>query len=362
MARRGGLVSDPVRQRCDPRRQVTCSRLVSSHSVLAALVIGVIDAARAIGLDSDAILEEAGIDPVLLSDPDARVPLELDIRLWQILSRRPIGLQLGERLGLSGMGVVGYAMSHGRTVGEALDWLQRYRAVVHPDVVPRHERRREPAGERVVFSRPAHPAFARLREPVEAQAAALVSVMRALSGRDVRARHVTFPLPRPPDPERHERFFACPVAWAGPLFEVAFDASLLDLQVPRSDPHLFSYLARRADQLEAQLPSAASHADHARREVGELLASGDARLPIVAQRLGTSERTLHRRLADEGTSFAALVDEARRERATLLLEDRHLSCSEIAFLLGYAETAPFFRAFKRWTGMTPQAWRAARTA
>lgn len=334
---------------------------MTSHSVLSALVLGVVDAARALGLDTDAILEEAGVDPVLLRDPDARVPLEVDVRLWQVLSRRPIGLELGDRLGLSGMGVVGYAMSHGRTVGEALDWLQRYRAVVHPDVIPRHERRAEPAGERVVFSRPAHPAFARLREPLEAQASALVSVMRALTGRDVRARRVTFPLPRPPDPDRHERFFACPVAWAAPLFEVAFDAALLDLPVPRSDPHLFSYLARRADQLMAQLPSVGSHAEHARREIGDLLATGDARLPIVAQRLGTSERTLHRRLADEGTSFAALVDEARRERATLLLEDRQLSCSEIAFLLGYTETAPFFRAFKRWTGQTPKAWRDART-
>lgn len=333
---------------------------MTSHSVLAALVIGVVDAARAIGLDTAALLAEADIDPILLSDPDARVPLERDIALWRVLSARPIGLALGDRLGLSGMGVVGYAMSHGRTVGEALDWLQRYRAVVHPDVIPRHERRTEPAGERVVFSRPAHPAFARLREPVEAQAAALVSVMRALSGQDVRARRVTFPLPRPPDPERHERFFACPVAWAAPLLEVAFDAALLALPVPRNDPQLFSYLARRADQLMAQLPSAASHADHARREIGELLATGDARLPIVAQRLGTSERTLHRRLADEGTSFAALLDEARRDRASLLLEDRHLSCSEIAFLLGYTETAPFFRAFKRWTGQTPQAWRSAR--
>lgn len=335
---------------------------MASHSVLSALVIGVVDAASAIGLDTTALLAEAGIDPALLEDPDSRVPLERDIALWQILSRRPIGLQLGERLGLSGMGVVGYAMGHGKTVGEALDWLQRYRAVIHPDVVPRHERRSEPAGERVVFSRPITPPFARLREPVEAQAAALVSVMRGLSGRDLRARHVTFPLPRPPDPERHERFFACPVAWAGPLLEVAFEASVLDLPIPKNDPQLFSYLARRADLLMAQLPSEASHADRARRAIGELLAAGDARLPLVAQRLGTSERTLHRRLADEGTSFATLVDQARRERATLLLEDPHLSCSEVAFLLGFAEPAPFFRAFKRWTGTTPQAWRHARSA
>jgi len=47
----------------------------------------------------------------------------------------------------------------------------------------------------------------------------------------------------------------------------------------------------------------------------------------------------------------------RRERALLLLRDAKLSCSEVGFLLGYAEPATFFRAFKRWTGETPQRWR-----
>jgi AraC-like DNA-binding protein len=68
-----------------------------------------------------------------------------------------------------------------------------------------------------------------------------------------------------------------------------------------------------------------------------------------------SGRTLQRRLTDEGTRFADVVDAARRERALLLPEDATLSCTEIAFLLGYTEPAPFFRAFKRWTGMPPQA-------
>lgn len=333
-----------------------------SHSVLSALVSGVVEAAAGCGVDTAHVVREAGIDPELLRDPDARIPLEQHIALWTLLSRQqvgatPIGLALGERLGTGGMGVVGYAMSHGRTVGEALDWLQRYRAVVHPEVVPRHELRSEPDGERLVFARPISPVFARLREPVEAQATALVSVLRSLTGRDIGARRVAFPLPRPPDPERHERTFGCPVAWAQPLLEVAFEASLLSLPIPRNDPQLFSYLARRADELRQRLPSLSSHADRARDAIGELLATGDAHLGVVAQRLGTSERTLHRRLADEGTTFAKLVDAARRERALLLLEDRGLSCSEIAFLLGFTETGPFFRAFKRWMGTTPQVFR-----
>src|SRR4029079_6642652 len=112
-------------------------------------------------------------------DPDARVPLEQHLRLWELLSRRPIGLELGARMGLSGMGAVGYAMQHGATVGEALTWLHRYRAVLHPALLGQLERRAAPAGRRLVFVKPPVVPFARRREPLEAQAAATVAIMRA---------------------------------------------------------------------------------------------------------------------------------------------------------------------------------------
>lgn len=328
------------------------------HTILSAVVAGVLEAAASLGHDRDALVAAAGVDPALLADPDARLPVEQDLRLWEALSRAPVGLAIGERLGMAPFGVVGYAMRHGATVGEALTWLDRYRAVLHPDVVPRLERRSGPEGERAVFVNAVPAPFARLREPVYALAAATVSSLRGLSGRDMRARFVAYPLPRPRDPERHERWFGCPVSWGSPVLEIAFDAAVLALPLPRSEPQLFGYLARRVDALHAALPVAERWTDRARREIGALLAHGEPRLADVARRLAVSERTLHRRLADEGTRFAALVDTARHERATLLLDDPHLSSSEVAFLLGYAEPAAFFRAFRRWTGATPQRWRA----
>jgi AraC-like DNA-binding protein len=326
-------------------------------SVLSALTRGVLDAADQLGLDTAAVRAEAGLEPAWLDDPDARVPLENHFRMWAALSRTVDGLALGELLGVGELGVLGYAMQHGGTVAEALDWQHQYRAFVHPEVIPRLERRSHEAGERVVFARPISPPFAKLREPVYAQVSATVAMMKALTGQQVRAAWVTYPLPRPSDPHRHELFFACPVAWGAPEMEIAFDASLLALPLPRSDPRLAGYLRRRIDELVAALPAEKSFADRARREVGALLAQGEARLVTVAQRLAISERTLHRRLAEEGTGFAELIEEARRERASMLLADRSLSASEVGFLLGYAEPAAFFRAFKRWTGQTPESWR-----
>lgn len=239
----------------------------------------------------------------------------------------------------------------------ALEWQQKYRALIHPEVVPRLERRADREGDRVVFARPISPPFAKLQEPVYAQASATVAMMQALCGERIRPVWVSYPLPRPAEPSRHEAYFECPVAWGTPELEIAFDATLLDRQLPRSDAQLAGYLCRRVDELVARLPAEKSFADRARRTIGELLARGEARLGAVASRLAVSERTLHRHLADEGTGFSELVEQARRERAQLLLEDRALSASEVAFLLGYAEPAAFFRAFKRWTGQTPEGWR-----
>jgi AraC-like DNA-binding protein len=224
-------------------------------------------------------------------------------------------------------------------------------------VVPEVERRDTPGGPRVVFVHHVPPPFMRLRAAVEAYASGVLATMSALSGRPLRASWVTFPLPTPADSRRYERFFACPVAWAGPAVEVAFDAAVLEYRLPRADTRLFGYLSKRAAELLAAIPDDADVVNRTRREIAACLAQGEPRLGTVARRLGLSERTLHRRLTQSGSGFAALVEQARRDRAQMLLRDPALSCSEVAALLGYSDPAVFFRAFKRWTGATPQAWR-----
>jgi AraC-like DNA-binding protein len=78
----------------------------------------------------------------------------------------------------------------------------------------------------------------------------------------------------------------------------------------------------------------------------------------VARRLHVSSRTLKRKLADQGTTFSAILDDARRQRALLLLENRDLSLADVASRLGYTEVPNFTRAFRKWTGTTPAAYRA----
>ena len=77
----------------------------------------------------------------------------------------------------------------------------------------------------------------------------------------------------------------------------------------------------------------------------------------VSRALAVSRRTLSRRLAEEGTSFRQILDDVRADFARALLQDRTLSIADIAFFLQYSEPAVFHRAFRRWTGVTPRAFR-----
>lgn len=90
------------------------------------------------------------------------------------------------------------------------------------------------------------------------------------------------------------------------------------------------------------------------------VAAGDVRMSVLARHLAMSPRTLQRRLADEGVSYQELLEAARKEAAGRYVRESTLSISEVAYLVGYSEPAPFHRAFKRWYGITPELFRQQR--
>jgi AraC-like DNA-binding protein len=94
-----------------------------------------------------------------------------------------------------------------------------------------------------------------------------------------------------------------------------------------------------------------------RRALVSRVAGGDTRITAVARALARSARSLQRQLAAEGVSYQQLVDLTRKDAAERYLADSSLPIGEVAYLLGYSEAAAFHRAFKRWNGVTPAAFR-----
>ena len=331
---------------------------MTQPTVLAAVTAAVLRAARDAGADGDALLATASLSQAELADPDGRIPFQRHLRLVHALSAlpRPIGLELGSRLGVEGLGVIGYAMQHDATLGSALAWLERYRAVVLDDVVARMEEGKVGGRASIAFCHVVPPFLVQLREPAEIWAAGQLAALRRLTGRDLVPWEVHLPHRAPANAERHEAFFRAPIRWEAVRIELHFDPAILDVPLARAHPELFRYLERRAEALRDELPS--SIRARVRHLVERSLADGEPRIETLASELAMSARTLQRRLAEEGITFADLLDEVRRERAELLLRDPRLALSEIAFVLGYSEPSAFFRSFRRWTGTTPKAYRA----
>jgi AraC-like DNA-binding protein len=120
-------------------------------------------------------------------------------------------------------------------------------------------------------------------------------------------------------------------------------------------------LERHAKEIIACLAAGDNVIIETRRVIMSRIAQGETEIQSVARCLATSARTLQRRLSAAGTSYQELLDSTRCEAASRYLQDRRLSISEVAYLLGYSEPSAFHRAFKRWNGLTPQEFRQQRS-
>jgi AraC-like DNA-binding protein len=157
----------------------------------------------------------------------------------------------------------------------------------------------------------------------------------------------------------HETYFGCPVAFESELDALLISTETLALPNRLGDEGITHFLLNHLDKELQWLESERSLAQSVHDAIVRSLSEGVPKAPALARRLGLSERTLQRRLADEGLSFQKLVDEARRELAEGLLVQSDYSLAEVAFLTGFSEQSAFNRAFRRWQNQTPATYRQA---
>lgn len=311
------------------------------------------DAVKA-GVAADALCAAAGLDATLLDDPDARIPFATHVAFWREAAARSgdayFGLHSGERFQLPMLGVVGYLAAHAANFGEAFQRIVHYRALISNASVPLFTSDGEVARIGVQVANPLH-------HVAERTLTLFVMFGRQLTGVEWAPLAVHFQHPPPPEQAEHQRIFRAPVHFSQAENSLLVARTVLDLPNRRADPELCRYLQRHADGLLAQYATPTTFVDQVRRSMLERLRQQDVNADLLAQQIGISPRTLHRRLHEHGTSYQRLLDTVRYELAQCYLGERHLAIDEVAFLLGFAETSTFHRAFKRWAGMTPGEYR-----
>jgi AraC-like DNA-binding protein len=149
------------------------------------------------------------------------------------------------------------------------------------------------------------------------------------------------------------------VRFSAPWNGFSIPRAYLDRPVESADPKLHVLISQHADALLAELPRAKTVSEHVRELISKALAGGAPGIDSVAHELTMSPRTLSHRLEQENTSFKQLVEEMRQRLALRYVAWSDLPLSEIAFLLGFSQSAAFHRAFKRWTRQTPLEYRRA---
>lgn len=183
-----------------------------------------------------------------------------------------------------------------------------------------------------------------------------VSLIRLGTRSDVRPLSVTTPEP-PSDQTAVTEFLGIEVT-AGPRDEIRFSAGDAARPFLTANDDMWTFFEPELRRRLAQLEVCAGTADRVRASLLELLPAGRTSMREVGRELAMSTRTLQRRLAEENTTFQAVLADTRESLARHYLAHSNLTTAEVSYLLGYAETSSFFRAFHDWTGSTPDQVRA----
>jgi len=325
------------------------------HGISVALVrplaelLGRLDPAGepAVGIDPAQFLAALSIDEA--AAPDTYVAAELVDRLLAELAARrgdpTFSLTLARAAVVRNLGLFGHMVWLSGTVGDALTRAVKFYAAV----TRRTTLTLDQAGPIARLRQHAVAGTPRGAILTEFPFVSLALRAREATGdrftlRAVRFRHAS------EHAEAYRAVFRAPVTFGAPVDEVELDTAVLDLPLASADPITSAVLEGKIAELTTTMRS--PFLDRVRRAAAETLADNPS-LDALARKLGISGRTLRRHLAQEHTSLRVVLDEVRRERADALLAEG-VAVKEIAFQLGFSEPSAFSRAYKRWTGRTPQ--------
>lgn len=314
-------------------------------------------AAASANVDGTRLAAELGIP--LTAGADARIDRRhlytLALAIAEVSGDQAIGIHIGRAIRLQEFGVLGCMVQFSATLEDAFNRLCRFVPLAGEGL--ELTLRVQGAQARLQAVYPAQFTGTDLRIASEGLAATCLAVGRELIELDWTPIEASFQHPRPDCIESYERFFRCPLRFAAPQTGLAFDASLLEREPVCAEPRLCAVLEEYAEHaLPAEL-QAMSIEGSVRRAILAALPD-EPTIERVATALGSSPRTVQRRLADKDTSFRLIADQTRRDLAIRYVESSALPTSEIAYQLGYSTPGAFHRAFKRWTGRTPGQHRA----
>ncbi len=344
-----------------PRRStpaVIQRQLLNSHEIR--LMLRELEVAQ--GLSPGDILAGTGVSPRALADPAQRLTLEQELELYTRISHRNtdplLGIRVGRRLSLSSYGILGYAVMGAMTVGAALEMVTEFSPLISwasHHTLTDEDYDGAPCLCLTLIPTAADPRAAALE--IESTIASLQSVFNELVGEPVRFAGIEMAHDNPAlDREECRQLFQCPVRCNSQRNALLLPASLVARPLPYPQPEYSALFRDMCRQGMASLIEERGLVE----AIKDLVLAREGSVPTleqVAAHFSLSARTLRRHLQRIGISYRGLVDELRYASACRYLSSTGLTVNAIAGQLGYADARSFRTAFRRWSGMTPAAYR-----
>jgi AraC-like DNA-binding protein len=313
------------------------------------------EVAQSVGIDPRAMMRKVRLPLESLERPDLRIAATSLRRLLESSAAasgvEEFGLLMAERGALANLGPVALVVREQATIGDALKALARFIHIHHEGmrlaIKPRDGVVTLAIGLRTLPRAP--------RQSSDMALGSLHRIIRALTGDDWRPleAHLTHPPPR--NRKYYRSFFGCPLIFNAEVDALVISARDLDRPIPSAHPMIANYLEKRVEAIDVRPKQWDARVTEV---VRALLADGDCTVERVAEHFGCTRRTIHRHLAECGTSFSEILDAERADLALRLIEDRSRPLAAVAEMLGFSAQSAMARWFKGRFGRSVTAWRS----
>ncbi|NAS12178.1 AraC family transcriptional regulator [Poritiphilus flavus] len=307
------------------------------------------------GMDVDE-LKDLPISPESMQSLQA-VPADHFFELHEILDERlgpGFAIRVGQEMKIEDYGVLGLSWRTCSWAGEIFERSERYFKLLSNTYVFTVEKKGDES--HILLHREPHRRGLELSN--EATLSATVVVLQAMTETDITPTQVTFKHDPPGNLSSHEAAFNCPVLFNQPKYSITYKTADLETRTAKADISINKFLVERVEEktrgLEVSTNKVASDVESL---IKDALPSGIPSIAQICDHIGMSNRTLTRRLSENGVTFRDLIMRTQKRLAKDLLKNTNRSIAEIAFETGFSEQSAFNRAFKRWTGFSPTEFR-----
>jgi len=297
--------------------------------------------------------------PIEAMDSVQAVPADQFFALHELLDERlgpGFSVRIGQQMQIDDYGVLGLSWRTCANAGEIFQRSERYFKLLSNTYVFRVN---EADGlSTITLHRPAHRRGVALSN--QATFSATVVVLQAMTETDIAPVQVAFQHEPPRSLAGYHEAFGCPVLFGQPHNCITYTTAALATRTAKADESIHRFLMERvAEETKGIEVSPNRVAEDVELLIKDALPSGIPSIVQIGQHMGMSNRTLTRRLAENGVTFRDLIKKTQEAVAKNLLKGTTTSVAEVAFQTGFSEQSAFNRAFKRWTGLSPIEYRKA---